>query len=55
MGVIEDTAREQGRRRVRVETFGQEVGFYQRLAYRVVGQLEDYPERYTTTSCAKIS
>lgn len=44
MAVIEEKARERGCTRARVETFEREVGFYQRLGYRIVGCLEDYPE-----------
>jgi GNAT superfamily N-acetyltransferase len=47
MQAIEDQAREQGCYRMRVETFGNELGFYQRMGYRIVGQLEDYPEGYS--------
>ncbi len=46
MAVIEEKAREEGCSRMRVEAFGQEAGFYQRLGYRIVGHLEDYPEGY---------
>jgi len=44
MAVIEEKARERGCTRARVETFEREVGFYQRMGYRIVGCLEDYPE-----------
>lgn len=44
LAMIEDEARQQGCTRIRVETFEQEVGFYERLGYRIVGCLEDYPE-----------
>jgi GNAT superfamily N-acetyltransferase len=47
MAVIEEKAREQGCTRLRVETFGHEVGFYQSLGYQIVGHLEDYPEGYS--------
>ncbi|MCD4686260.1 MAG: hypothetical protein K8S97_10025 [Anaerolineae bacterium] len=39
-------AHEEGCTRLRVETFQGEVGFYQRMGYRIVGRLEDYPEGY---------
>jgi hypothetical protein len=48
MTVVEEKAREEGCNRIRVETFGHEVGFYQRLGYRIVGHLEDYPEGYSS-------
>jgi GNAT superfamily N-acetyltransferase len=44
MAAIEDKAREEGCTRLRVETFAHELGFYQRLGYRIVGHLEDCPE-----------
>ncbi len=47
MAVIEEKARKEGCSRIRVEAFGQEAGFYQRLGYRIVGYLEDYPEGYS--------
>lgn len=47
MAAIEDKAREEGCLRLRVEAFGGELGFYKRMGYRVVGELEDYPEGYT--------
>lgn len=47
MAMIEAKARDEGCSRMRVETFGGEVGFYQRLGFRIVGQLEDYPEGYS--------
>ena len=47
MAAIEDKAREEGCTRLRVETFDQEMGFYQRLGYRTVGHLEDYPQGYS--------
>jgi len=47
MQAVEAKAREQGCRRVRVETFENELGFYQRMGYRIVGHLEDYPEGYS--------
>jgi GNAT superfamily N-acetyltransferase len=43
MEAIEQKAREENCSRLRVECFGNEVGFYQKMGYRVVGQLEDYP------------
>lgn len=48
MAVIEEKAREENCRRIRVETFDNELGFYQRMGYRIVGHLEDYPEGYST-------
>jgi GNAT superfamily N-acetyltransferase len=48
MAVIEEKAREEECKRIRVETFGNELGFYQRMGYRIVGHLEDYPEGYST-------
>jgi hypothetical protein len=47
MAVIEEKARQEGCTRIRVETFGSELGFYQRMGYRIVGHLEDYPEGYS--------
>lgn len=48
MARIEDTAREEGCTRIRTESFEQEtLGFYCKLGYRIVGQLEDYPEGYS--------
>ncbi|MBN1136220.1 MAG: GNAT family N-acetyltransferase [Anaerolineae bacterium] len=47
MAVIEEKAREEGCTRIRVEAFEHEVGFYQRMGFRVVGQLEDYPEGHS--------
>jgi GNAT superfamily N-acetyltransferase len=47
MAVIEEKAREEECLRIRVETFGNELGFYQRMGYRIVGHLEDYPEGYS--------
>jgi GNAT superfamily N-acetyltransferase len=47
MTVIEEKAREEGCTRLRVETFEHEVGFYRSMGYRIVGHLEDYPERYS--------
>jgi len=48
MKLIEDKAREEGCTRTRTEAFDyQALGFYRKLGYRVVGQLEDYPEGYT--------
>lgn len=44
MAAIEEKARAEGCTRFRVETFEHELGFYQRLGYRIVGHLEDYPE-----------
>lgn len=43
MEAIEQKAREEKCFRLRVECFGNEVGFYQKMGYRVVGQLDDYP------------
>ncbi|MBN2393105.1 MAG: GNAT family N-acetyltransferase, partial [Anaerolineae bacterium] len=43
MEAIEQKAREENCSRLRVECFGNEVGFYQKMGYRIVGQLEDYP------------
>ena len=47
MHAIENKAREEGCNRIRVETFGNELEFYQRMGYRIVGHLEDYPEGYS--------
>ena len=47
MSAIESKAREQECYRIRVETFGNELGFYQKMGYRIVGHLEDYPEGYS--------
>jgi GNAT superfamily N-acetyltransferase len=47
MAIIEAKAREEGCTKLRVETFGQELGFYQHLGYQIVGQLEDYPEGHS--------
>lgn len=49
MAVIEDKARQEGCRHSRVEAFEKEAGFYQRMGYRIVGELKDYPEG--TTYC----
>ena len=47
MAMIEDKAREEGCTRIRAESFEQETfGFYRRPGYRIVGQLQDYPEGY---------
>ncbi|MFN2282790.1 MAG: GNAT family N-acetyltransferase [Anaerolineae bacterium] len=43
MAAIEQKAREENCSRLRVECFGNEVGFYQKMGYRIVGQLDDYP------------
>jgi len=47
MHAIENKAREEGCNRIRVETFENELEFYQRMGYRIVGHLEDYPEGYS--------
>ncbi len=47
MAVTEEKAREENCNKIRVETFGNEMGFYQRMGYRIVGHLEDYPEGYS--------
>jgi GNAT superfamily N-acetyltransferase len=47
MSVVEGIAREQSCKRIRVETFGNELGFYQRMGFQIVGHLEDYPEGYS--------
>ena len=47
MHAIENKAQEEGCNRIRVETFGNELGFYQSMGYRIVGHLEDYPEGYS--------
>lgn len=45
MVMIEDKARKEGCTRIRTESFEQETfGFYQKLGYQIVGQLQDYPE-----------
>jgi len=46
MYAIENKAQEEGCSRIRVETFGNELAFYQKMGYRIVGHLEDYPEGY---------
>lgn len=47
MRAIENKAQEEGCNRIRVETFGNELGFYQMMGYRIAGYLEDYPEGYS--------
>lgn len=47
MAMIEAKAREEGCTKLRVETFAQELGFYQHLGYQIAGQLEDYPEGHS--------
>jgi GNAT superfamily N-acetyltransferase len=47
MAAIEEKARQEGCHRLRVETFGSELGFYQRMGYRIVGRLTDYPEGHS--------
>jgi GNAT superfamily N-acetyltransferase len=47
MREIENKARKEGCNKIRVETFGSELGFYQRMGYRIVGHLEDYPQGYS--------
>lgn len=47
ISVMEDKARAEGCAKARVEAFGhQALGFYQKLGYRIVGKLEDYPEGF---------
>lgn len=46
MSYIEDMARKEECRHLRVEAFEQEMDFYQRLGFRVVGQLDDFPAGY---------
>ena len=46
MAFIEDKARQENCTRLRTETFENELGFYQKMGYRIVGHLEDYPEGY---------
>lgn len=47
MSMIEKEALEEKCHKIRVETFENELGFYQKMGYREVGQLEDYPDGYT--------
>jgi ribosomal protein S18 acetylase RimI-like enzyme len=47
MVAIEEKARQDGCGRIRVETFGNEKGLYEKMGYRIVGELDDYPEGYT--------
>ena len=47
MAMIEEKARAEGCSHLRVETFEPELGFYQRLGYRIVGCLEDYPQGHS--------
>lgn len=45
---VEAEARARDCTRAHTSTYAhQALGFYQRLGYRIVGQLEDYPEGYT--------
>lgn len=44
MARIETLARQENCPRIRVETFEEELGFFQALGHRVVGKLEDYPQ-----------
>ena len=44
---IERKALEEGCTHIRVETFEHELSFYQKMGYRIVGHLEDYPEGYS--------
>jgi GNAT superfamily N-acetyltransferase len=47
MALIEEKAREEGCTRIRTESFEREAfGFYQKLGYRVVGCLTDFPQGY---------
>jgi GNAT superfamily N-acetyltransferase len=46
LNIIEAKALDEGCKRLRVETFGNELEFYQKMGYRIVGQLEDYPPGY---------
>jgi len=46
MEMIEAKAQDEGCTRLRTEAFEQEIGFYQRLGFRIVGQLDDYPPGY---------
>ena len=44
MAMIEEKARQENCKWSRVETFENELGFYQKMGYRIVGHLEDYPQ-----------
>jgi hypothetical protein len=44
--MIETKAQDEGCKDIRVETFGNELAFYQKMGYRVVGHLENYPQGY---------
>jgi GNAT superfamily N-acetyltransferase len=48
MARVEAEARARGCTRAHTSTYAhQALGFYQRRGYRIVGQMEDYPEGFT--------